>query len=321
MVDLRARPLVDDEGLYVPRRTDALVHRAVDANENVLLGAERGLGATSMLNRLARSTPDAVVINGDRADSPGEVLGSLAARLRLSRSLMPDFGVLVRHIDPLAAPPLLGQLRDALSEAGRHPLLLVDGPLAPNVAFELFGRLRDDLFAIPATWVVLAHADRMAEYLTPPADVFFELVTTIEPFDAVGASEVLVQRGMDPADAAPALAEFDGSPRHLLRLARAVDEQRTPEVSLVRAHAEATRALSRGAQMLLAEMHGRGPVAATDTEIRRRLGLSDRQVRRNLVELEGAGLAEVVPGGRGGPGRPPTVYQLTEIGRAQGGAA
>ena len=82
-----------------------------------------------------------------------------------------------------------------------------------------------------------------------------------------------------------------------------------------RAHAAATAELSRGAHMLLAEMQGRGPVAATDETLRNRLGLTARQMRRNLQELSENGLVEVVPGGRGTPGRPPTTFQLTEIGR------
>jgi hypothetical protein len=111
-----------------------------------------------------------------------------------------------------------------LREQNRHPTILLDSPLDPKVAFELFGRWRDEVFAIPATWVVVAHQDRLAQYLTPPADVFFDVVVRLEPLSREQALEILSRRDthtMLPADVRESIVEsFDGTPRHLLRLAR-----------------------------------------------------------------------------------------------------
>lgn len=320
MADLSPRPLTaSDAALYVPRRTDEVVRRAMDARENVLLGVVRGAGATSLLYRLENELPDAILVGAEQASTASEVLASIASRLRVPRSSVPDLSGFTVHADPLAAPPVLHQIRDALAKSDRHPIVLVDGPIRPDVAFELFGRWRDELFALAATWVVVAHEDRLAQYLTPPADVFFDIVINIDRFSCDGALQLLSRRdalaGLSDDARSRVLDAFDGTPRHLLRLLR---PQLAPDpreaLAQMQAHAEATAALSRGAHMLLAEMQGRGPVAATDHDLRNRLGLSDRQMRRNLLELRDAGLVEIVRGGSGAPGRPPSTFQLTELG-------
>jgi DNA-binding transcriptional ArsR family regulator len=308
-----------DAALYVPRRVDQVVRRAINTRENVLLGVLRGAGATSLLYRLENGLPDAIYVGAEQALTANEVLASVASRLRVARSLVPDLSALTTHADPLAAPPVLEQVRHALAKADRHPVVLVDGPIAPEVAFELFGRWRDELFALPATWVVVAHEDRLAQYLTPPADVFFDVVIKLDPLCCDEALQLLERRdalaGLSDEVRSGVLEAFDGTPRHLLRLVR---RQLGPEprkaLEQMQAHAEAAAALGRGAHMLLAEMQGRGPVAATDPDLRNRLGLSDRQMRRNLLELRDAGLVEIVRGGSGAPGRPPSTFRLTELG-------
>lgn len=327
MAQLQSRPLTSSEHeVYVRRRADDLVQAAIEAQENVLLGVPRGAGATSLLYRLEDEIEDAVYVNGEHASEAAEVLASVTARLDVPRSLLPDFRVLTSRIDPLAPPAVIQQLRAALVAAHRHPVILVDGPVDPTIAYQIFGRWRDEVFALPATWVVVAHHARLAEYLTPPADVFFDAVVPLEPLSQEEAFEILSRRGaleaLTPAMRRAVIEAFDGTPRHLIRLARqqlALNDQ--DGSAHVQAHVLATAALSRGAHMLLAEMQGRGPVAATDPELRKRLGVTDRQMRRNLHELEEVGLVEVIPGARGTPGRPPATFQLTDIGQIRAGAA
>lgn len=319
-MDLRQSPLTESNShLYIERDADAVVRSAIDAAENVLLAATRGSGTTSMLYRLEGALPDAVFVSGARADGAGAILMSVAARLGMPPTF-PEFQRLVRTPDPLATPPILRQLRERLSQADRRPVVLIDGPVDPHFAFELFGRWRDELFAVPATWVVVAHASRLAEYLTPPADVFFDVVVTLDGLTSDQARDALATRGVVAAlsdeGLKTVLETFDGTPRHLLRLARQHASGPARDVmSWAREHAAATAGLSRSAHMLLAEMQGRGPVAATDPDLGERLGISDRQMRRNLIELRDAGLVEPVAGARPGPGRPPATFQLTPLGR------
>jgi hypothetical protein len=283
------------------------------------LGAVRGAGATSLLHRLEEDLPDAVLMNAERAASASDVVASLVSQLRLP--ILAELQDLLRRPDPLAAPPIMRRLGATLQRDERHPAVLLDGPMDPKISFDLFGRWRDELYSLPLNWVVLAHQERLAEYVTPPADVFFDAIVLLDGFDEAGALELLRRRHVLslPDEVAQSIARhFDGTPRHLIRLARGALTADPDEVAR-RAEqlAEATGALSRGAQRLLADMQGRGPITATDPGLLRRLGVTDRQMRRNLSELEAAGLAEQLHSSSSGQGRPPATYRLTSLGQLE----
>lgn len=318
---LRARPLTASDGeAYVRRSTDHIVEAALERHENVLLSVARGAGATSLLYRLESVLADVVYLNAEFAESGSEVLDSLASRLG---AIPAQSGPGPGHSgsDPLGPPPSFGRVSDVLRTGERSPIALVDGPVAPRVAFDLFGRWRNELLTLPLAWLVVAHVDALAEYLTPPADVFFDLVAELEPLSKNEALEVLARRdalGTLSAEARRAVVDtFDGTPRHLIQLARPqMGRDARGWVERIEAHNQLASNLSRGARSLLAEMQGRGIVAATDNDLQRRLGVTARQLRRNLEELRKSGLAEIVPGGGGKPGRPPTNYRLTRLGTA-----
>lgn len=321
---ISARPLTStpaDQTLYVRRAVDERIDRALAEGVNVLLRVRRGAGATSMLFRLEGEHPDAVVVDASMAESSEQVLQALAARSGLPRRIMANLAEAWQRIDPLAPPTALRELRSALEEQKRHLLVCVDGPLDPSISHDLFGRHRDAVFSLPATWLVAAHDDRLGEYLTPPADVFFEHVDHIEDLDRERAQAILSRRGILD-ELTPRLAELvldahDGTPRNLLALARA-QRMRDPATAeaAVRAYTRTTEHLPRSAAMLLAELQGRGAVSATDPELLSRLGVTDRQLRRNFALLEQQGLVNQVPAGRQGPGRPPAMYMLTDVGSA-----
>ena len=324
-MQLGARPLTaseEDQALYVRRSIDQRVQTALDAGHNILLGARRGSGATSMLNRLEVLVKERspVSINAAEATSAEEVISAIAARSGLPRHILGQLAASFSRLDPLAPPAAVGELREWLRQHDQRLVVLVDGPIDPEISHELFGRFRDDLFSVPAVWLVIAHEDRAADHLEPPADVFFEHVDHIDDLDRESAREMLTVRGVADKLSAEALATIienhDGTPRGVLTLARSF-ASRSPEdsVTFLRAHAEASAALDRGPAMLLAELQGRGPAAATDAELLSRLGVTSRQLRRYFDALREAGLVHVVASARQGPGRPPTTYMLTDLGR------
>jgi hypothetical protein len=237
--------------------------------------------------------------------------------------IMPDLQDLLRTPDPLAAPPIMRRLGDALERDSRRPAVLLDGPVDPKISFDLFGRWRDELLALPIRWVVLAYEERLAEYVIPPADVFFDVIVSLGTFGPAAALEILERRDVGPLPdgvAESIVNHFDGTPRHLIRLARQALASDPSEIAL-RAErlAAVTESLSRGAQRLLADMQGRGPVTATEAALLKRLGVTDRQMRRNLAELEQAGLAEQLPhSSSSSQGRPPSTYRLTPLAQLEG---
>jgi DNA-binding transcriptional ArsR family regulator len=279
---------------------------------------------TSLLNRLEGAAPDAILVNAAEAISPDELAESIFARARISPGALglikPPYGDLS---DPFEPPRALTDLRRFLREEDRHAVILIDGPVAPTVAHGLFGRLRDETFGVPASWVVGAHDGRSGEYLTPPADVFFDEVERIEDLDEAAAEELLSRRGIprelhDRVRRAVVRAH-DGTPRSVLALARGQLRRDPSEAeTAIDAFMHATSSLPRGASALLAELQGRGPVTATDHDLQARLGVTDRQLRRDLAALAEGGLVEPLPAGRSTLGRPATTFILTELGRVGG---
>jgi len=279
------------------------------------VAAPRGAGATSLLYRLesehaARATYLALPTAQTAVAIVDELTEQLRARgedLRLSKPRRGPVGVLDALDD---------QLRHTGSAPGRPWLALVDGPVPAAAAHELFGGLRDALFALPLRWIVVAPAERVGEYLAPPADVFFEEVVHLDTFPPASMMHLLELRGVServPESRTQEVLRLGaGMPRRSLVLARrAVLE---PEQSLENAGyqegMERRAKLSRSASALFEEMQGRGPIAAGDEGLLQRLGWSEMRVRRALQELAEAELVSASQGRATGPGRPPTVWQI-----------
>src|SRR5215218_3656893 len=136
--DFTTRPLRDtaaDRRLFVDRTDDvATLRRAIGLGFSVLVLGEPGIGATTLLIRLAASLPDAVRLNAEACGSAAEVF-ALAVEARGG-----------------AAPPDAGSraaLRELAGRVTRETTLIVDG-LSASVAHEVFGRTRDELWQLEA---------------------------------------------------------------------------------------------------------------------------------------------------------------------------
>lgn len=56
------------------------------------------------------------------------------------------------------------------------PRIIVTGIANPGDAHALFGRLRDEMWQLPAQWLVSGDVNEVERYLVPPANSFFEAV-------------------------------------------------------------------------------------------------------------------------------------------------
>jgi hypothetical protein len=313
--DLSNRPLtgrVDDAAKYVRRPADETVDRSLELGFNVLLSAPRGMGATSSLYRLESHYGDRSTYLNAATISEGQVLLQVLNE-RLASGLPERLaGTFSDLIDPIAS------LQRRLEARGVGPaspwFVLLDGPVSPVVAHEIFGGLRDRIFALPMRWVVIAPADRVGQYLSPPADAFFEQVVHLDRFPQAELLAMLQRRGVElpPPRFAEVLQLGDGSPRQLLGLARqAVLEPQRPLADRAYEDWQARRAsLSRSASILFDEIRGHPPIAATDPTLLQRLDWTEARSRRAFQELVNAGLVRASEGATDGPGRPPTVYQI-----------
>lgn len=303
---LSGRPLLDtepDQRLFAGRvdeleRLVALVERGA----NALVVGERGSGKTTILRRLSYALRQQDVerapafVEGRLADTPRRFIELVRSRLGLP-PVNPDSP----FMDALELPGLVATLREAVPSGRR--VVLVD-ELGADVGSTLFGRLRDELWQLPLSWVVAVTEDDSGALRTPPADAFFEEVITLEGLSWDEQRKVLEARlGSEGAMLAAQIDE--GNPRRLLMLARAAKETGISaarhQAALTRRQEEVSK-LGRPATMLMAELESLGPSSASDERLLERLGWTRSRAVQVFRQLEKEGLvtSSFVKGDSGG---------------------
>jgi hypothetical protein len=190
-------------------------------------------------------------------------------------------------------------------------VLVIDGPVDPDVAYILFGRLRDQLWRMPNTWIVAATPDEAGALRTPPADAFWSLVLEVGNLNGQEINELL-DRGLDEQERVQLGAQgeqpISAPARHVVRWAQDVlDGRSTIDDQQLKDRADK---LGRQAAMALSELLALDrPAAAGDEELLRRLGWTRANVSRWLSRMEQAGILRSFTGPAQGQGRPPKLYE------------
>lgn len=306
-MNLSGRPLLDtapDHELFAGRDDElARLIDLADRGVNVLLIGERGAGKTTMLRQLAYrlrqidSEQRPVFVEGRLAENPRMFIELVRSRLGL-----PSSNGGASPFEEADLPALVAALRAGVTSGRR--VVLVDELHAGTVGATIFGRLRDELWQLPITWVVAVTEDDAGVLQTPPADAFFEEVMRLEPLSWDEQRKILEARlGREGALIAAQIDE--GNPRRLIMLARAATDS---GVSVMKRQAaltdrwEAVRKLGRPASMLMAELESLGPSSASDERLLGRLGWTRSRAVQVLRELEANGLvtSSFVKGPSGG---------------------
>jgi biotin operon repressor len=330
-----ARPLAPtrlDQRRFIDRDVETrAVRRAVTGGQPVLVLGEPGSGRTSLLNHVAwlqgrEDEPwESVVISGELARSPAQLLGVLVARVqRLAEPEAPR-GQLLAELQALTLPDgpfgevaqpavlmeLVDLLGDRLGALDRRVCLMIDG-ISPTVAHAVFGSLRNELWAIEGVaWVVAGDLASGPLYREPPADAFFARTVELGPLSRADAVKLLrahvpelTDRQIDQAVA----ADGRGNPRRLLRAAADIQAGVDPTTAGVNKVVEqAADAAGPLAGRLVAYLADNGPAAASDERLQREVGASRQRVSQLMHQLESAGLLETLEvretGRRGRPVR------------------
>lgn len=303
------------------------IERAAARGLNALVVGERGGGKTTVVQqwllrwREAGHEPPAVYVDGTPAGTVLDVIELLRGALGVAAHIGET---LVQGLQGTIRPTTTG-VRDArLLLARLQPLrevepavVILDGLVEGEIAHGLFGRLRDELWTLPLTWMVTADVAQRHQFLTPPADAFFEATIALRDLDTGEQKELLRRRlGEDWRRVARLVGPERGNPRRLLADAReAIVDERPIEELLQVTSARQTRAaqLGRPASMLLAELENlERPAAASDVELLKRLGVTRERATQILKRLEQHGLVEsfLEPGERG---RPRKLYRLRDV--------
>jgi energy-coupling factor transporter ATP-binding protein EcfA2 len=324
---LSGRPLLPtaaDRRYLVERAEANRVVQDVQAGMNILVLAERGMGKTTLLRHVGARLEDeasftAVYLDGHRlTDAVAILLGVrdalsgprtvLGDNLRATAMQFAPMPVEVRNEQALA---LVRELGDATE--GQRVCVLLDDP-DPEIAHRLFGRLRDDLWQTGIAWVVAGDEARRQQYLTPPADAFFERVVELAPLTDTQQDELIRKRlegGDDQGIVAVRLES--GSPRALLAALRDATTADDAHAALSRRTERQRRGDRLGdlAGMMLAEIEDGAIASASDPDWLKRFGVSRQRAQQVLAELERDGLvsAERLPGPTG---RPRKVYRRVD---------
>ncbi len=192
--------------------------------------------------------------------------------------------------------------------------MLLD-PVDSNGLFELFGRLREEVWALPHQWVVEVSSEQSGALRQPPADAFFSALFEVPPFNEQEI-EQLLRRGLDEDEARIVLQQpkrpLMDYPRDVVRFARSTLGG-TLEGEQIAARRRAAIAASLGgtAHMALAEIEARGaPVAAADPAFLERMGWTRPHAARTLAMMEREGLLRGFKDTSDDrPGRPRKLYE------------
>ena len=327
-LDLSGKPLLatrGEERLFVDRAESIEEIRDVaDGGLNALLLGERGSGKTSLLRHVARRFERegwrAVFVEGSLATTPGDLLGLIRARVSPTHvlpSATEQLGAVIGAFGALGRPGevprrLVGApgeseflletiraLANDLAEDDRRHVVLVDEVAAPDLVHSVFGRLRDEIWQLPAVWIVAGDVRDRHVYLSPPADAFFARTIYLPPLTDEQALELL-RRRIPRSRASDRLlraivAQSTRHPRDLVRRAADVVVAGVPPERVANARKQRDAlldSLGEPAQRVVAELEASGPASASDDGFLARLGFGRTRAVQILRELEKLGIVE-----------------------------
>ncbi|GAB3303738.1 hypothetical protein EK0264_03280 [Epidermidibacterium keratini] len=310
MAKLSGRPLLstsDDKALLVQRVAELdLIIDAVGRGLNVLLHGERGSGLTTTLHQVMRRA-----MLDDLAHPRFSNAASVTGAEDLVHQIVGDVGPTVAVVGGTSAYSRFARYADL------PPGIVGIVDNAPvRVLRELFGQHRDEVWAVPMSWVVACPEQDRAAVLEPPVDSFFDVVVGLDPLTDVQSASLLRRRTSKSELPPPALRAVvqaaGGNPRRLIRLARTLVLGEGDPTSLSRAaadRAEVESRLSRPAQMLLAEIVARGPSSASDVRLQEATGWTRSRLVQLFGELERQGAVDTSQSNDGNSGRPRKIYR------------
>jgi len=331
VIDLTNRALLDtaaDRGRFIARPADAAaLTRALALRFNVLLVAERGAGASSLLAQLPRLAGDALppvrIVRAGRVDSPAALL-ALAARALAADAAAGDADDMGAPRERVAPAPARttdedGALHALETAAVAHgaAILVLDGVQSGGLVHGVFGRMRDELWQLgDLRWVVAIPAGEEAAALTPPADQFFETVHRLAPFDEDAIVALLRGRDPDGALDAAALREAArvsrGNASAALRAARALVGGAARVNGAQDVVAEIEARLGEPAARLAAALSQAGSSGPSDDALLAQLGWSRPRTYEVFRLLDEHGYLVSSQERNGRPGRPRKVFRLDE---------
>lgn len=327
---LQARPLYDniaDSKLFVTPTVWDRVVQGIDRRLNVLIDGARGAGKTTLLRQVQRvmrdqgeavAFVDATALD-DLVDLAARIHGVLDGKpSQLQNMSEPAVdplglgGIEMRAADP--SRKLAAMLRAIDSQPATT--ILLDASGSARAVYDLFGRMRDELWQQEHRWVVAIDERDRSTVLRPPADAFFDLVVRLEPWPTNGLAGLLALRIEGDPSASElipsAAAAANGNPRVALRaLSHGLITEEDPSVVFGERAQLLDRAstLGRTPAMLMGELLDRDQASPSDEDLQSTLGVGRARLTQLFHQLEAAGLVISETTRPTGPGRPRIIYR------------
>ena len=333
MLQLSQRPLTGskaDGRLFVGRDVELRrLERAAQLDFNVLALGERGVGLTSLMRRHQRRMEDAgrrcFYLSGTKIEGSEQVFDAIwtggKVRNDALSSVRKGLGV------PQTDSVFHELVRKINREADNVPLVFLDDMRDPKLTHRMFGRYRDEMWELPCRWVVCGLIRHRSEYLTPPADAFFEAEIVVGPVDDSVAGDLLGARLATAKGGEVRAAELirsnygqivkegGGNPRRILASARDAALRDVGETAR-REHSRRRAAKLGGTEgRVLQYLFTRGPASASDEELLDHFGITRARATQVLGRLEEARLV-AAHYEKQSAGRPRKVYRAEPPGNS-----
>jgi hypothetical protein len=301
---------------------------AVERGFNVLISGPRGGGKTSMLRQLQLELRDSELdrspafVDAAAAQTPLGLVehvreamrGRPSSRRTLAEQAAFSTSLFTQQPPGAASTYLVRLVRELGDESPRTVLLDASG--AGTAVYQLFGRLRDELWQLDHRWVVAIEAEELGTVMRPPADAVFDVEISLRGMSDDELVEMLKRRETTLSDRS--LREIAGasrgSPRAAMQAARqAIIGGRKPRDVLAEHAWRQTESskLGRPHSMLMAELENLGAASASDKELLDRMGWTRERAAQVLSQLESAGLV-ISSIERQARGRPRKIFRPAE---------